>query len=374
VAGAGSRTTRAVLHVDLDYFFAQCEERENPSLKGRPVVVCVYSARGGDSGAVSTANYVARGHGVRAGIPIALAKRRLRGVDAAFLPVNRGLYEAVSQRIMAILRRHADRFEQVGIDEAYLDVTRRVDGDFERARELAQRIKAEVSAEEGLTCSVGVGPNKLVAKMAAGSRKPDGLTVVTLEKVPDFLSPLPAGELYGVGAKTEKRLGELGIKTVDDLSKYDAAGLIEVFGKSFGLYLHRASRGIDDTPVQERGMATQISRITTLGEDTRDPDAIMEAVRHLSRAVHAGAAEQNLRFRSVALIAVTDDLKLHTRSKALDGPTDDLEVIAEASEGLLNRFLSEVTGPKVRRVGVRLSGLEKGKGQRKLTEFGKTSH
>jgi DNA polymerase IV (DinB-like DNA polymerase) len=168
---------RVVMLVDFDYFFAQCEELRNPVLKDKPVVVGVYSGRTEDSGAVSTANYVARKFGVKSGIPLYLAKKRLAGTEAVFLPVDGEFYEQISDKIMSALRGYADSFEQTSIDEAYLDVTSKVHGSFEEARELAEKIKMDVRKQVGIVFSVGVGPNKLVAKVAADSQKPDGLGV-----------------------------------------------------------------------------------------------------------------------------------------------------------------------------------------------------
>ncbi len=355
------------MHMDLDYFFAQCEERENPSLKNKPVVVCVYSARGGDSGAVSTANYIARKYGVKAGIPIALAKRRLKERDAVFLPVNRELYETVSESIMGLLRGYADRFEQVSIDEAFLDVTQRVGGSFERAREIAQSIKEDILAKERLTCSVGIGPNKLIAKMAADFQKPNGLTLVKPEDVKSFLSGLPVDKLYGVGRKTEKRMLEMGIKTVGELAKYPLEDLVKAFGKTLGLYFHNASNGVDDEPVQERGMAESISRITTLRENTRDLNTILEDLYRLSEAIHERVVEQGLNFKSIGIVAIMEDLSIHTRSKTLSSPTDDLKVIRKTCRELLEGFLEKESSLQLRRIGVRVSGLTVG--QRQLTEF-----
>jgi len=199
---------RIVMLADLDYFYAQVEERRDPSLIGRPVVVCVYSGRTEESGVVATANYSARGYGVRSGIPIALAKKRLAGTDARFLPMEHERYKQVSERVMAILKRNADEFEQVGIDEAYLDVSGRV-ANFQEAERLARKIKDEVWGSESLTLSIGVGSNKVIAKIAADMNKPNGLTVVDDKDSKAFLSPLPVESLVGVGKKTADRMGNL---------------------------------------------------------------------------------------------------------------------------------------------------------------------
>ncbi len=333
------------------------------------MVVCVYSARGGDSGAVSTANYIARKYGVKAGIPIALAKRRLKDTDAVFLPVNRELYETVSESIMGLLRGYADQFEQVSVDEAFLDVTKQVGSSFERARELAQRIKEAILAKERLTCSVGIGPNKLIAKMAADFQKPNGLTLVKPEDVKAFLWGLPVGKLYGVGRKTEKKMLEMGIKTVGELARYPVEDLVKAFGKTLGLYFHNASNGVDEKPVQERGMAESISRITTLKENTRDPNTILEDLHRLSDKIHERVVEQGLNFKTVSIVAIMEDLSIHTRSKTLSSPTDDPEVIRKTAKELLEGFLEKEPNLQLRRIGVRVSSLTVGQRQRQLTEF-----
>ncbi len=365
---------RVVLHVDLDYFYAQCEEREDPSIRGKPVVVCVYSGRTADSGAVSTANYVARRFGVQSGIPIVLAKRMLKGEDAVFLPVNRKLYEEVSNSIMNLLRGHADSFEQVSIDEAFLDVTKRVNGDFEEAGKLAQRVKAEIMAKEKLTCSVGVGPNKLVSKIAAGFRKPDGLTVVKPEDAEAFLAPLPVGKLYGVGKKTEKVMKKIGIETIGDLAKYNAEKLIETFGKTLGVYFHSAAKGIDEEPVQERGRAESISRIKTLKEDTRDLEVVLETVDRLCGEVHSRVVQQGLSFRSVGIMAVMTDMSVHSRTKTFENSTNELEALRSTAKELFERFLRQQAELEIRRVGVKASNFEESqKKQTRLVDFsGKT--
>jgi DNA polymerase IV (DinB-like DNA polymerase) len=355
--------------MDLDYFFAQCEEVRDPSIKDRPVVVCVYSGRSEDSGAVSTANYIARKYGVRSGIPIFLAKKKLEGTNAVFLPVNFALYEEVSEKIMNILRGYADRFEHVGIDEAYLDVSQRVGGDFDKARELAQRIKEDIRVQQKITCSIGIAPNKLVAKIAADSQKPDGLTTVKPEDVQNFLSPLPVNRLIGVGRKTEKKMQALHITTIGDLANYEAQRLIEVFGKTIGVYFHTAAHGIDDAPVQERGETESISRISTLKQNTRNLEVVLEKVNPLCDEVHGELVQRNLSFRQIGIVAILRDLSIHTRSKTFENPTEDLEALKKTVRELFEKFL-QGSDLEARRVGVRVSGFVKRQDkQKQLTTF-----
>ncbi|MEM2050951.1 MAG: DNA polymerase IV [Thermoproteota archaeon] len=368
LSGKQLSTQRVVMLVDLDYFFAQCEEARNPSLKNKPLVVCVYSGRSGESGVVSTANYEARRHGVKSGIPISLAKKRLANVDAVFLPVDHEYYNRVSEEVMSILRRHADVFEQAGVDEAYLDVSGRVEGDFDRAVELARMMKEEVRRSKGLTCSIGIGPNKLVAKIAADFQKPDGLTVVKPEEVQGFLSPLPVNRLIGVGVKTQSLMESLGIKTIGDLARYDVKKLVEVFGEKLGVYFHNASLGIDNQPVKERGEASSISRISTLKKDTRDPEAVLEKTGELCEEIHSELSRRGLKARQVGIIVVASDMSVHSRSKTLEHATSDPEALKKNVRELFEKFLRE-TGLEARRVGVRVSGFVKEEGQKQLRAF-----
>ncbi|MGD2066599.1 MAG: DNA polymerase IV [Candidatus Bathyarchaeota archaeon] len=364
-----SLQARIVMLVDLDYFFAQCEERRNPSIKDKPVVVCVYSGRTEDSGAVSTANYVARKYGVKSGIPISLAKQKLKDVNAVFLPVDKKFYRTISDRIMEILRSHADVFEQVGIDEAYLDVTQRTQSDYQQAENLAEIIRADVLAQEQLTCSVGVGPNKLVAKIAADVQKPDGLTVVKPHELNVFLSPLPVRRLVGVGKITEKKLETLEVRTVGQLAKFDVQRLVDVFGRKLGTYFHNASLGVDDEPVQERGEPESVSRISTLKEDTNDLAAILDEAYRLCDEVHVRLMKLGLLYRSVSIYVVASDLSVHSRSKTFENPVSDLETFKETVKELFEKFLAE-SDVNARRVGVKLSNLTKKENQQKqITNF-----
>jgi DNA polymerase IV (DinB-like DNA polymerase) len=358
------------MHVDLDYFFAQCEEQRQPDLRTKPVVVCVFSGRTNDSGAVSTANYRARSFGVRSGMPIFQAKRILHNEDPAFLPVDKEYYQNVSDRIMTIVRSYSDAFEQVGIDEAFLDVTARTSGDFSKAAEYAAVIKKRILDEVGITCSVGIAPNKLVAKIASDHRKPDGLTSVPPNSVSEFLAPLEVRKLVGVGKKTETILVSVGVKTIGDLRARSTEQLVEHFGRSFGAYLYDAARGIDGEPVVEREGREQISRIVTLKQNSHYLEEIFPEIEKLLDDVVAKAATDRLSFRTVSVIAVMEDLSVHSRSQSFDAPISATESARKACRILLQNLLGE-TSKSIRRVGVRLSTLvpPKERGQSSLSEF-----
>jgi DNA polymerase IV (DinB-like DNA polymerase) len=355
--------------VDLDYFFAQCEELRNPSLKSKPVVVGVYSGRTVDSGAVSTANYLARSYGVKSGMPLFLAKRKLEGVDAVFLPVDYGYYEQVSDRLMTIFRGYADVFEQVGIDEACLDVTGKAHGSFDEAKALAERMKTDVRQQVGVTFSVGVGPNKIVAKIAADEHKPDGLTVVCVEEVKGFLQALPIDRLIGVGLKTSKTMDALGIKTIGDLAGFSVQRLVEVFGKTLGVYFHDAANGVDDEPVKEAGEAESVSRIATLKENSRDLEFILGKAYELIGDIHAELAQKRLSFRQVGIVAILSDLTVLNRSKTLEQPTTDSQLLRKIVRELFEKFLAD-SDLEVRRVGVKVSGfMKEERSQKQLTSY-----
>ena len=219
---------RIIGHLDMDAFFAAIEERDHPELKGRPVVVGADPAGGKGRGVVATANYPARVYGIHSAMPISQAWKaaeaaRRRGRPAtAFVRGSHRQYAEVSGRIMAILHRHAPVVEEASIDEAYFDLS--FAGSLAQAADICRQIKREIKDEEQLTGSIGLGPNKMVAKIASDFQKPDGLTVVTAEEAEDFLAPLPVRKIPGIGPKTEQSLARLGIKTVQDLKRFTAGG------------------------------------------------------------------------------------------------------------------------------------------------------
>ncbi|HZW55463.1 MAG TPA: DNA polymerase IV [Nitrososphaerales archaeon] len=371
-----AKRERVVLAVDLDYFFAQCEEVRKPELKGRPVVVCVYSGRTEESGAVSTSNYIARRLGVRSGIPIISAKRILKNhPEAVFLPIDKEYYESVSERIMEIMRSEsrAESFEKVSIDEAFLDISSVVKGDFQSAKEIAQRVKQSILESEGLTCSVGVSINKLLAKMAADHTKPDGLTVVTQDQIHEFLDDLPVSKLQGIGPKTEQKLQSMGIGKVSELARLDRERLATEFGRKLGPHLGEIAQGIDDTPVKEREIE-QLSRIITLKHDATSLESFSDELTPLVSDICARLDSGRLSCTNVSVIAITTELKTKSRAHALETPTRSEKVILDLARELFSRFFSEEVKDggeekttRVRRVGVRVSGLkqevEKGRAQ-----------
>lgn len=360
---------RVIMHVDLDYFYAQCEENRSPNMHGKPVVVCVYSGRTEESGVVSTSNYLARKYGVKAGIPITRAKKLLESAGAVFLPMNRPLYEQVSERIMEILRGHGDAFEKVGIDEAYLDISTRADSSFEQAGNIAGEVKRQILTEEQITGSIGIAPNKLVAKIASDERKPDGLTMVRPEAIRSFLAQLPASRIPGVGKKVEEKLDQMQVKTIAQLSTLSPAILVETFGRGLGGYLFRAARGEDDEPVKEREQPTQLSRIATLKRDTSDLREILPLLAELANSVTAKLKEKGMTCRSVAIIAILNDLSIHTKSKTLEQPSADEKIIVDAAQELMKEFLKSMPVAIIRRTGVRVFALSKPTGQTDISKF-----
>ncbi|MBS7623331.1 DNA polymerase IV, partial [Candidatus Bathyarchaeota archaeon] len=244
---------------------------------------------------------------------------------------------------------------QVSIDEAYLDVTARSGGDWENAQKIAEEIKRRLRQEEGLTCSVGIGPNKFIAKMASGFKKPDGLTVVRDAEVSEFLSGIPVSELHGVGEKTARALNDLEIRTVKELADFDKFKLEKMFGKNRARLLQEKAKGIDESPVKQSEVK-QISRIGTLKEDTADLAAITGKLMELTADLKSRIEKKRVMFRTVSIIAIETDLKTQTKSETIP-ETDDLGVLSDTARSLLERYLEENLGRKLRRVGVRVSGL-----------------
>jgi len=357
---------RIILHMDLDSFYAAVEEKRNPSIAGKPIVICVFSGRSSDSGAVATANYKARELGIKAGIPITAAKR-LGKENAVFLPNDINYYREVSERIMELIEDECDALEQASIDEAYMDVTQKSRGIWENAQAIAEAIKQKIKEQEGLTCSIGIGPNKLVAKMASKAKKPDGLTIVREQEVAGFLENLDIRKIHGIGGKTAETLNGLGIKTAKQLGNANALALEEKLGKNKARLLQEKARGIDDSPVEQK-QAQQISRIGTLKEDTNDREIIFEKIRELAQDMKRKMEKKKVFFRNVGIIAIDTGLETQTRSETM-AETDDINIALSSARRLLEKFLDENPGKRLRRVGIRVSNLLYKKEQKSLGDF-----
>ncbi|XES77925.1 MAG: DNA polymerase IV [Candidatus Bathyarchaeia archaeon] len=351
---------RIIFHLDMDHFYTAVETRERPELAGKPVVVGADPKGGLGRGVVSTSNYEAREVGVRSGIPISRAWKLCP--NAVYLPPNFPLYIRVSNQIMAIARGYGDRFEQWGIDEAFLDVSGRVK-DFGEAKALAKRLKQEIVDKERLTCSIGVGPNKLLAKIASDFQKPDGLTVVKEEEAEEFLRPLPVRKLLWVGKKTEPKLKAVGIETVGDLARFDPAVLVELFGVA-GRQMYLMAHGVDRSEVQEREGVKSISHETTFEEDTANAPTILEALEALAEEVSKEAQMQRLFFKTVTIKIRYQNFETHTRSKTLQFMINRPQDLKKTSRELLTPYLQGER--KIRLIGVRVSSFVSGAKQQTL--------
>ena len=316
---------RVILHVDLDAFFPSVEVREHPELKGKPVIVGADPKGGTGRGVVSSASYEARKFGVRSARPISRAWKLCP--DGVYLRPHFDLYIPASNSIMEILRSHADRFEQGGIDEAYLDISNRVK-DFDEATEFAKHLMEELLEKTQLTCSIGVAPNNMVAKIASDFRKPYGLTVVKPEEVKDFLFPLEVRKIPGVGTKTEQALLELNIETVKDLASLKPEVLTRLFG-AWGVRLHEFANGIDNREVIEEYETKSI--------------------------VHADVIANGFKFKTITVRIRYEHFDTHTCAKSLPFPTNDIDILRNNAKRLIAPFLRGNT--KVRLVGVRVSNL-----------------
>ena len=355
-----SEKKRIIFHLDMDHFFTAVEQRNHPELEGKPVVVGADPKEGKSRGVVSTCNYEARKFGLRSGMPISKAWKLCP--QAVYLPLNYELYTLVSNEIMNILRKYADKFEQWGIDEAFLDVTSKVK-DYAEAETLTKQIKKEIYERERLTCSIGVGPNKLVAKTASDAQKPDGLTMIKEEEVEKFLAPLPVRKLLWVGRKTEQRLKTFGIETIGDLARYDPAVLAESFGVA-GNQLYLMANGIDRSEVQERGEIKSISRDVTFQEDTGDSEFIQATLDRLSEEVFNDAQRQQVYFKTVTIRIRYENFETHTRSKTLPFITNRLQDLKKTARELVQAYLRHER--KVRLVGVRASNFVSAEKQKTL--------
>ena len=333
----------------MDAFFAAVEQKRRPELIGKPVVI----GGAGDPtkrGVVSTASYEARKYGIHSAMP--LRRAHMLCPEAVFLPVDYEEYQKESEKIKDILRSFTPLVEDVGIDEAFLDIT---DVDIE-SEKIANRIKERIRKETGLTCSIGMGPNKLLAKIASDMKKPDGLTIISEADIEKVIWPLPVRKLWGIGPKTEKRLKDVGINTIGELASSQLERLTDYFGESYGHYLYEASRGIDESPITTYWEPKSMSREITFQRDTDNWNIIAKNLAELSRDVVDSMKESGYKGKTVTIKIRFSDFETHTRAKTLEDFTDSLEIIRKAAFEALGRIELK---KKVRLIGVRVSSLQK---------------
>lgn len=338
---------RKVVHIDMDAFYASVEQRDDPALRGKPVVV----AHRGSRSVVCAASYEARHFGVRSAMPALQAGRLCP--EAIFVPPDFSRYKAVSREVRAIFLRHTDLVEPLSLDEAYLDVTENKTG-LPTATRVAQAIRREVRDELRLTASAGVAPNKFLAKIASDWRKPDGLFVIQPKDVDAFLEPLPVGRIPGVGKVTGERLKQMGAATVGQLRNLSLEKLESRFGR-YGPRLHALARGIDPSPVVANRPVRSISAEDTFARDI--PLAETEpAIRHLAEKVWAAAGRETHRPRTVVLKLKTAGFESLTRSLTPGMPPASPEELASIALFLRER-VALPPAQLYRLVGVGLSNF-----------------
>jgi DNA polymerase-4 len=339
--------TRKIVHIDMDAFYASVEQRDDPNLRGKPVVVAWRGARS----VVCAASYEARRFGVRSAMPAVRAERLCP--EAIFIPPDFTRYRAVSQSTREIFQRHTDLIEPLSLDEAYLDVTENKTGLLTATR-VARAIREQIREELHLTASAGVAPNKFLAKIASDWRKPDGLFVIQPEDLETFLPPLEIARIPGVGKVTEKRLAELGLKTVGDLQKLELSVLEDNFGR-YGARLYELSRGIDHNPVIPNRPVKSMSAEDTFAVDI--PLAETEAIiRSLAERVWAGSRKQTRTPRTVVLKLKTSDFNILTRSYTPLSPPSSCEELTTIALALRDRVNLDPQ-QRFRLVGVGLSNF-----------------
>ncbi|MEX2033481.1 MAG: DNA polymerase IV [Candidatus Colwellbacteria bacterium] len=355
---------RIIAHFDMDAFFASIEERDNERFKGMPVVVGADPRGGNGRGVVSTANYKAREYGIHSAQPITVAwqlseaaKRRGRPA-AIFMGVNMEKYANVSEKVMATIQKHILMIEEAGIDEAYGDLS--FAGSYAKAEAICKKIKAEIKKEEKLTISVGIAPNKFIAKIASGLKKPDGLAVIKENEVEEFLAPLSVRQIPGVGPKTEILLQGKRIKLVKDLKKFSREELVEWLGK-WGSDLYDKVRGKDDSPIVEECTPKSVGEEETFLEDSKDPGFVSERLLMLGQGAFRRFKKSGFKsFKTITIKIRFSDFETKTHSYTLGKKASTLEVLQFEILRLFLPFLDKRKNPRgkaIRLIGVRLEKL-----------------
>lgn len=339
---------RKIIHIDMDAFYASVEQRDDPELKGKPVIV------GGNPksrGVVCACSYEARKFGVHSAMASARAYKLCP--DAVFLRPRFDAYSAVSAQIREVFREYTDIVEPLSLDEAYLDVTNNKKS-ITSAKQIAQEIKKKIYERTGLTASAGVSFNKFLAKIASDFNKPDGLTVVTPEKAAEFINNLPIRKFFGIGKATEKKMHDIGIKTGADLKKMSRDELIHNFGKA-GCYFYGIAHGEDERPVNAHRIRKSIGKETTLTEDINDRKQMLSILEQIALKLENLVGERNIKGKTVTLKVKYHDFQSITRSVTIEEPVVKATFIMKHIEPLLDK--TEAGRKKVRLLGITISNF-----------------
>ncbi len=353
-----------IVHVDMDAFFASIEQRDHPEFLGKPVIVGADPGGGRGRGVVSTCSYEARCYGIHSAMPISFAYRHCP--HGIYLPVNGKKYSLESKRILSLLKRFTPDVEPVSIDEAFLDITGSASL-FGGPEAACRKIKADIKKITGLTASLGMAPIKMAAKIASDLDKPDGLVIVSPDKLQDFLRPLPVSRLWGVGKKTRESLSRLGIRTIGDLSQRDKNELTRFFGKN-GLHLWKLANGIDPRKVTPLREIKSMGNEYTFRRDERDKDIILDKLMQLSEHTSRRLRKSGFRGRTITVKVRFSDFKTYTRSYTLNTPTQLTEEIFRTSAGKIKNL--DPTKKPVRLIGIQVSNLIQSEEQPNLFAFG----
>lgn len=332
-----------IIHLDMDAFYAAVEERDNPSLKGFPVVVGGSS----DHGVVTTANYIARKYGIHSAMPIFKAKKLCP--NAYYIKPRIGKYGEVSREVFNILYEFTELVEQVSIDEAYLDVSQINKCPLRIARD----IKEEVLKRTGLTMSVGISYNKFLAKLASDWNKPNGIKIISPDQVPDILFPLKVKSVHGIGPKSAKRLNNIGIYTIQDLIQLQEDFLIDLFGKS-GREVYNRIRGIDNREVNIFRQRKSLGTETTLEKGTWEKDELTPYLEEFSKEISESLIFKNLHGRTITLKVKYSNFTVHSRSRTLGNHTKSQDEIYETALSLIDEISFD---NEIRLIGLSISNL-----------------
>ena len=362
---------KIIFHIDFDYFFAQCEEIRKPELRNIPSVVCVYSGREEDSGVVSTCNYEARKYGVKAAMPIRLAKSKLKDIEAIFLPTDMPYYHDISRNAMRIIENYGELFEQVSVDECYVDFTKITNSDFDDAKIFANSLQKNIKDQINLTCSIGVGPNKLISKIASGINKPNGITLVSRQDAKNFISNCKIEDIPGVGPKTAKKLESLGIESILDISKKSIFELRDALGYKTATFLVNASNAIDYSQIKARGTSKQIGKIVTLKKDIADFEQINLTAASLCTSVYENLRNKGQAFRILTIILILENLQHVSFSKSLKLYSASFDELHKNSLFIIKEMINNnsISLENIRRMGVVVSDLRDISGQDSLVNY-----